>query len=170
MQSHQQQILEQTAFWATVAKWIVAAFAALWVSVPFAIKLLAFLQMLSLFTALFNPLAVLRTEVKRSSLALILTLSVHFVYVVAKDQTGLNLGFDLASMVSTFYCIGTGISILLNFSAAGVEIPPVLLDVLQRADGLTGREKHEIEALKLKQGQEITALDLKQSQDHPAHE
>ncbi|HXB11669.1 MAG TPA: hypothetical protein VNZ45_06770, partial [Bacteroidia bacterium] len=63
-----------------------------------------------------------------------------------------------------FYSTTEAISIMRNMDAIGVSLPPKILDWLIKAEGLTGADKREIVALKLKQDQEVTALDLKITQ------
>ncbi len=149
----------------TTAKWGISLIASAWLAIDVDLRILALLCIADVLIVLFNPVASLWKTARRLAVTLILVGTVHIVYRLAKDQTGLNLGFDLASVVSGFYCLGEVIVILKGVSAMGIDIPPALLDLASKAEGLSGHNKQEIAALQLKQNQENVALDLKQSQE-----
>ena len=155
--------IEVSSAIATAVKWLISAAAAIIISVPFAIRLLAALLMVKFFVSLFNPARKLRETVTRSALAMILCLTCHYVFVVGQQQTGLNVGFNVDAMITGFYILQTGLAIIINCSMAGLEIPPALLDMLIKADGMTNLDRAEVTALKLKQQQESAALSLKQN-------
>lgn len=145
-------------------KWSVSLTLAAWVSMAFDLKMLVVLSAVDVTTTLFNAQRQFALTTKRLALMFLLVLTVHFLYSIAKTQTGLNLGFDVGAVVCTYYALGEAIIIIRNFVAAGLKIPPQLLDLLSHAEGLTGVERREITALKLKQDQEGVALELKLTQ------
>ena len=154
------------AWMMTGLKWAISLIASMWLAIDIDLRLLAILCVADVLVGLLNPAVSLWKTAKRLTGTFILVGTVHIVYSLAKAHTGLNLGFDLGSVVSGFYCLGEAIFILKGIDAMGIQIPPALLDLASKAEGLTGHDKQEIIALKLKQKQEDIALDLKQSQDN----
>ncbi len=149
----------------TGLKWALSLASSLWLSIDVDLRILALLCVADVLLNLLNPVVSLWKTTRRLAGTFILVGIVHIVYRLAKEQTGLNLGFDLASVVSGFYCLGEAIFILKGIDAMGIDIPPALLSLVSKAEGLTGHDKQEIAALQLKQSQENVALDLKQSQE-----
>lgn len=153
---------EQITNWGVIgAKWIVAFAASLWMDADTDIKILCILACADLAISMFNHSISLFLVIRRLAITFILVGTVHFVYSIARSQTGLNVGFDISALVAGFYCLGEAIKILKNADAVGIQLPPVLLDFVSKAEGITGTDKQEIIALKLKQSQESVALDLK---------
>lgn len=138
-------------------KWVLAALAGIWVSVPAAVQLLCVLSVVDFGTALFDYHTSLRDLTKRLVLAIILTLSVHYCYTMAKAQVGLNLGFDVATVVASFYSLGEILAVMRNCARVGVRMPPRLIDLLSKAEGLTLEDKQELDALREKQTTVATA-------------
>ena len=147
-----------------VIKGIVAAFTGWWVSVPLALQTLFWLSVLDVVSSLFSPHRSITQTIRRVVLAILLAATVFYLYGLAKAQSGLNLGFDLGSAVCMFYAVGEAVQVAKNFNEAGVGFPPVILNLLAKADGLTTGERNELDALKLKQQQESEALELKHEQ------
>jgi phage-related holin len=147
---------------AFVLKGIAAGVLSLSVSVPVALQILFILSALDVVTALFSPKRSITITIRRVVMAMLLAATVFYVYALAKTQTGINVGFDLGSAVCMFYSVGEAINVAKNFSDSGVYFPPVILTLLSKAEGITGAEKAEIDALALKQEQETEALALKQ--------
>lgn len=145
-------------------KGIAAGVLSLWVSVPVALQILFILSALDVVTALFSPKRSITITIRRVVMAMLLAATVFYVYALAKTQTGINVGFDLGSAICMFYSVGEAINVAKNFSDSGVYFPPVVLTLLSKAEGITGAEKAEIDALALKQEQETEALALKQEQ------
>ena len=156
------------AWMITGIKWAISFAASMWLAIDVDLRVLAVLCVADVLVGLINPAVSLFKTARRLAGTFIIVGTVHIVYSMARAQTGLNLGFDLGSVVSGFYCLGEAIVVLKGISAMGIDIPPVLLDLASKAEGLTGHDKQEIIALRLKQSQEDTALDLKQSQDRKA--
>jgi len=116
----------------------VSFIASVWTPMPFAIQVLCIVSLGELFTGLFNPTNRLFLNLKRISLSIILTLCVCSLIDTAKMRAGINIGFDMCSAVAMFYILGSSIKITQNLSMAGVNIPPVLLDFMEKAEGMTG--------------------------------
>ena len=150
------------------SKWLIAAIAAIWTPLPLAIQILCIVSMVDLATVLFNPTRRLGLATKRVSIILILTFTICILSDMAKAKAGFNIGFDICSAVAFFYALSAGIRIMQNVNAAGVSLPPVLLDFMSKAEGITGSERDEIDALKLSQGQAVDALAIKQNQETDA--
>jgi len=142
-------------------KWVIAAIASLWVSADLSLKILSLLAIADVAVNLFNPAVSLLGICRRLAITFILVLTVHVVYSLAKTQTGLNVGFDVSGMVTGFYCIGESIAILKGCAGAGIGLPPALIDLIAKAEGLTGSDKAWVEALRVKQA-EKQSLDLDQ--------
>ena len=155
---------EQVAWVITLTKWLISFTASAWLAADTDIKVLAILSVADVLIGIFNPAVSLLMTCRRLAVTFILVGTVHFVYGLARAQTGLNLGFDISAVVSVFYCLGEGISILKNCDAIGIQLPPQLLSVISKAEGLTGSDRREIIALQLKHNQEGIALDLKMAQ------
>lgn len=156
---------DELAAWAvTGTKWIISLFGTLWVAADTDIKILGVLAAADFAISLFNHSVSILLVMRRLAITFILVGTVHFVYSIARAQTGLNVGFDISALVAGFYCLGEAIKILKNADAVGIQLPPVLLDFVSKAEGITGADRQEIIALKLKQSQESVALDLKISQ------
>jgi len=146
-------------------KWVIAGIASIWVSVDLALKILSLLAVADLLVSIFNPDIELLQLCRRLTITFILVLTVHVVYNLAKTQTGLNLGFDVSGMVTGFYCIGESVAILRGCSSSGIPLPPWLLDLIAKAEGLTGSDKAWVEALRVRQQQEKQGFDLKQEKE-----
>ena len=155
---------------AALVKWLISAAIGLWISVPAAVRILAIICCFDVLTGLLSHKCNLRELLRRICVSLILVLAIHYVYSMAKQEAGLNVGFDIASMVGVWYIFAELISIAHNCVDAGGDVPPLVLDWLDKAQGLTSREHDEIQALRLKQSQEMTALDVKQSQERSRRE
>jgi phage-related holin len=148
----------------TALKWLASFLAALWISIDLDLRVLVVLAVADIVSTFFNPQRSLPHVTRRLAVTFLLVGVTHYVFNMAKSQTGLNLGFDVAAVVCTFYILGEIIAVVRNCAAAGLTIPPQLLNVLARAEGLSGSDKQEITALQLKQTQESVALELKQEQ------
>jgi phage-related holin len=151
-----------------VFKGAAASLSAVWVSVPFAIKLLCLLSVIDIATGLFHSKKAISLQVKQLSLAIFFTISIHFVLLYAKNQGFFNVGFDLASAVCLFYVMTELISIVQNIDAAGVPVPPQVLEFLEKAEGITTYQKKEVDFLLKKQAAEIEALNSKQKAEEVA--
>ena len=133
--------------WALNAlKWIVAGCAAFWLSLPAAVQLLVVLSGFDLLSCLFTHRASLHATLKRIVVTLILTGAVEVVYVMAKDLSGFNLGFDIGTAVALFYVFGEMIELTLNCSTL-VRIPPPLVAFLEKAQGMTGQQRKDLAEL-----------------------
>ena len=141
-----------------------AATLGIWISIPTALQILFVLSALDIVTTLFSPHRSLQNTIRRVSMAILLCATVFYLYTLSKASTGINLGFDLGSAVCMFYSVGEAIQIAKNFNDSGVYFPPVILTILAKSEGITGRDRAEIDALSLKQQQELSALELKQEQ------
>jgi len=163
------QTQEHVGFTAAAGvKWLFAAAAAIWLQIPLAAQTLVIFMAFDFGTGLLVAITSKTLDSRKAAVGLrnkILTL----VLVASAHRISefLHLGFDLGSAAATAYIIHEVISIMENCSAAGVDIPEVLLDTLSRAKGM-GRDQREIKALKLRQSQETDALDLKQRGDKGA--
>ena len=157
-----------TRFDIEALKWFTSACAAIWTPMPFAMQLLAIVAVANLCTVILNPVRSLGRETKRVSIILILTFTVCFLSDMAKAKAGFNVGFDICAAVAFFYAISLTIRIMQNINAAGVPLPPVVLDLLSKAEGVTGVERDEIDALKLSQSNAVDALAVKQVQEKAA--
>ena len=147
----------------TVLKLMVAMFSAFWLTIDFDLRVLVVLSVADVVSTFFNAQRSLVTVTKRLGATFLLVGVTHYVFGLAKQSTGLNVGFDVSAVICTFYILGEVIAIIRNLAAV-IQIPPALLEVLAKAEGMTGADRQEIEALRLKQNQETTALDLKQHQ------
>jgi phage-related holin len=152
----------------TALKWLASFLAAFWITIDLDLRVLVVLSVADIVSTFFNPHRSLPGTTRRITVTFLLVGVTHYVFNVAKNQTGLNLGFDVAAVVCTFYILGEIIAVVRNCAAAGLTIPPQLLSALTKAEGLSGVDKQEIEALQLKQTQESSALELKQEQQKEA--
>lgn len=151
----------------TVGKVIIAAMVSLWLSIPAAIQILFCLGLVDVVTSFLTQRRTMMAVVKKLTLILILCGTVCVIYDMAKNNTGLNIGFDVCTGVAAFYCLGEIIAILQNLSWGGVDFPPFLLTALSKAGGLTGRQQGEIDALFLKQKMEKEIMDTHATQYSP---
>ncbi len=113
--------------------------------------LFCMLAALEVITGLFNSAYHLKPETKRIALSLLLTMAVHMVYQYAIGHSELRLPFDAGSAAGFFYCIHSAIKATRNFDAAGVPLPPILLEWLKKAEGLTGADKKALEEIQARQ-------------------
>lgn len=141
-----------------IVKFCISVVVGVWISVPAAVRVLCILSCIDVFTAFFNSKRHLRDVLRRVALSILLALTVDYVYNVAKIETGLNVGFDIATMVCSFYILGEIIFILQNCAEAGVSLPPALLTLISKAEGLTGVERQELNALSIRQTREVTII------------
>lgn len=146
------------------ARWGIALIFSAWLSAPFGIQALFFLMGIHVVACLLNP----NTSVpaRRMANIVLIVLSVHVLYGMAQGQTGLNLGILPTTPVCLFYCLGEVMAIV-RTTAPYVEWPPALLEWLGKAEGISGRDRQELTALKLKQDDQSTALELKFTQRKP---
>ena len=134
-------------------KWLVSAFAGLWITIPIAVQLLVVLSFADLVSSIANPGRHLRDVLRRLALMMLLVMVIYYVYTLAKQQTGFNVGFDLGAAVCTFYILGELVYMLQNCAAAGLALPPRLLSLLAKAEDLTLHERSQIADL---QAQQVT--------------
>jgi phage-related holin len=146
-------------------KWLTSACAAVWAPLPLAVQILTIVCVANLCTVILNPVRSLGRETKRVSIILILTFTVCFLSDLAKMRVGFNVGFDICAAVAFFYSISLAVRIMQNVNAAGVPLPPVMLDLLSKAEGLTGSELEDIDELRVKQTTNtVSTLTVVQSQ------
>ncbi len=148
---------------AKVVKVAIAAVTSMWMYADTDIKILGILMTADFIISLFNRGVSILMLCRRLGGTVVIVGTIHVIFNIAKEEAKLNIGFDISAMVAMFYCIGEAVTILSKASAI-TRLPPVLLDWLSKAEGITSADKDEILALKLKQTQEIVALDLKISQ------
>lgn len=88
------------------AKACLGATLAFWLGVPVAVQLLVILFGFDILSCLLTHRSSIQHTLKRSALTLILCGAVHITWVMAKDITGFNVGFDIGSAVITYYIFG----------------------------------------------------------------
>lgn len=149
-----------------IAIWKVAIsfLAGIIVFTPIALKVLVWVLIFDVFLSILNKHAKFRDAIVSAANAFIFSAGTHFLYLATKEQ-GLNFGVDFDTVVSTWFIVQSIVSIVLNLCHAGLRMPPAVFEWLSNVNGITAREKQQLEALKLRQSQELTALSLKQDQD-----
>lgn len=130
---------------AIAMKTITAFIGAVSLSLPSAFKIMMIVMAFDALSALFNPAVKFKRRVTILSLSGLLSLMVICANQYLVRVMHIDLGFDLAAGVCSFYAISSGVDALVNFDAAGVPIPPVLMSILLKAQGLTGKEKSDLE-------------------------
>ena len=150
----------------TGLKWFASLFAALWISVDTDLRVLAVLSLADVVSTFFNAKRSLSAVIKRLAMMFLLVGVVHYVFAIAKLNTGMNIGFDVGAVVAFYYILAEIIIIVRNCAAAGLAIPPKLLDILAKAEGLTGAERGEIVGIQLKQDENSVNLKLKLKPPH----
>lgn len=127
-------------------KWMVAAVASLWITVPVAVQALVVLMGADYLTGISCALIQGNWNAREGFRGLarkILTLLlVAMAWYMAK---AMHLGFDLGSTVAMAFSVNEAISITENCARAGVPIPDTLLVVVVRAKKLVGRSKTAVE-------------------------
>ena len=129
-------------------KYVVAgmlgALAAFWVSIPIAVWYLLLFMGLDYLTGLIAGFAnkSLSSDVglhglKRKALVLILVGTAHAV------THSLEVGYDLGTAVAIAYCVNEFISIVENCHRAGVWVPGVLLEAMEKGKKLIAYEGPE---------------------------
>mgnify|MGYP001594869448 CR=1 FL=1 len=126
-----------------MGKWITASAVAMvsgfLMSVPTAVKLLLVLMALDYATGLI--VAWMRKKLSsdeglrgllKKALVLILVAASHAVTHSAE------FGFDLGSAVAMFYCVNELLSIVENCGHAGVKIPNILLQAIEKLNAVAG--------------------------------
>lgn len=146
-------------------KWLVSGAIAIWISIPIAVQLLTILCAVDLLSSIGNPMRHFRDVLRRIATMLLLVMTVYLVYNTAKQQTGFNVGFDIAAAVCTFYIIGESIYILQNCAAAGLRIPPWLLRLLAKSEDLTRSERRDVETLENQQVADRSSLSVQQAEE-----
>lgn len=141
------------------AKACLGATLAFWLGVPVAVQLLVILFGFDILSCLLTHRSSIQHTLKRSALTLILCGAVHITWVMAKDITGFNVGFDIGSAVITYYIFGELIEITLNCGTV-IGIPPKLINWLERAQSMTGQARQIRD-----QREEIASLRRKASGD-----
>lgn len=155
--------------WAlTFVKWAAAILYSLWTPMPLALQMLCIMSLCEMATGFFNPRRRFFASLQQVTVSLILTFLVCWLYDKAHVQAGFNLGFDICSGVAMFYCLGSAIKIMQDVQSVGGSVPPVLISLMHRAEGLTGTERYDLDALQLKQDQDDKAMTLKHEQENSA--
>jgi len=131
---------------------LVSVIAAVWTPPTFAMGLLVMIAALEIITGLLNAEYHLKPETKRVCASMFFTLAIHILYSFANRHTGLSIGFDAGSAAALFYCLHSAIKAIQNFDAAGVPIPPFVIEYLRKAEGLTGADKKAVERLERNDG------------------
>lgn len=144
-----------------VGKWLIALVISLWTAIDIDIKMLVVLSLVDVITSLFVERRLFFQVTRRLVVTFLLVGVTHYVFSMAKINTGLNVGFDVGAVVCVFYILGELIIIIRNCSDAGLIIPPQLLEILIKAEGLTGSEKKNILGVKLKQDGDSVKLEVK---------
>lgn len=147
-----------------IFKGVISWIATMWVGIkiPVALEILLVINAAEIATGLFNAKVHISEQLKRITVSIILVLTALYVYSLAKTQTGLNLGFDVATPICIFYILGSSIKVLKNCnSVPGMELPPWLINALSKADGTSDEQKKELLSLQLQQTPESTRLDVK---------
>ena len=145
----------------TGIKWLVAFLASAWLSIDTGLQSLAVLSLADVVSTFFNAKRSLSAVIKRLAMMFLLVGVVHYVFAIAKLNTGLNIGFDIGAVVAFYYILAEIIAIVRNCAAAGLPIPPKLLDILAKAEGLTGADRQEIVGIQLNQDENSVNLKLK---------
>lgn len=122
-------------------KIIAAGIVSYWVSVPLAFKLLFILFGLDLISCLFTHRASVKVTLRRFVMTLILCLAVYVLFGAAKEL-GFNVGFDVGAGVVLYYVFGETIELASNCSTV-IDLPPWLMNLLEKAQGLTGRQRRD---------------------------
>lgn len=155
-----------TTTWAFAGtKWFAAIISAAWISIDLDIRILVVLLSIDFATSIINPNRLLAATLKRIAVTVILVVTVHWTYSIARTQGNLNIGLDVATIVCTFYIFGEVVRIISN-CAEWADIPPALLDVLSKAEGMTGRERNELASIKRRQ--EAALVEVKENQKDAA--
>lgn len=131
-------------FWYGV-KAITGAIIGIWLSAPAAVKLLVILFGFDLVSCLFTHRASVKSTLRRFAVTMLLSLAVHILYASAKELTGFNVGFDLGAAVALYYVFGETIELALNCSTV-IDLPPWLMGLLEKAQGMTGKQRRTIES------------------------
>jgi toxin secretion/phage lysis holin len=123
-----------------VAKWIAAAVTAVWVGMPVAAQTLAVRIGIDYATGLLNASMKKRLSsevgwngLKRKVMTGLLVWGAHYM------TQALRLQYDMGSLAAWAFAVSELISITENAAAAGVPIPPPLLEALVKARHVTGR-------------------------------
>lgn len=98
-------------------------------------------------STIINPHVPFKKKIRTLALSLVLAGMVLLVYAAVQKHTELNLGFDIISGVCTFFALSSAADIIINFHAAGVPIPPMLIGLLSKAQGISGKDKAELDSI-----------------------
>lgn len=130
---------------------LTASLAGLGLAFPSAIKLLMVAMGGEVASSLVNPKVRFTTNLKVVSLSLGLVIWIWLGLHFAQSEWHITGGVDqFISAVCVFYGIGAVVKTLTNLHEAGVSVPPVLIQWLYRAQGLTPAEKRELQSLAAK--------------------
>lgn len=125
-------VVAKLGFWGTLA--------AVWVTVPLAIRtllvLMAFDYVSGLLSAVANRKLCSRLGLRGLAKKIQMLVLVAAAHIISAP---LGLGFDLGSAVAIALAINEVISLAENCAETGIPIPPVLSQVLSKAKEVTGR-------------------------------
>lgn len=127
-----------------IAKTFLGMAAAFWVGVPAAVQLLVILIGFDLLSCLMTHRSSIQRTLRRGALTLLLCGAIHITYVMAKDMTGFNAGFDIGSAVVCYYILGEMIEITLNCGTV-IGIPGWFIKWLEKAQSMTGNQQKKID-------------------------
>jgi phage-related holin len=126
-----------------VVKASLAVLLGFWLTIPAAVQLLVVLSAFDVLSCLLTHRSSMRDTLRRIAGQLLLCGAIHVVFVMAKDISGFNVGFDMGTAVALFYVFGELLEVTLNCSTA-CRIPPKLVEWLEAAQGMTGKQKEDL--------------------------
>lgn len=123
-----------------IVKVCLGAAVTLWISVPVAVQLLTLLFLFDIGSCLMTHRSSVQRTIRRAAVTSILCGAVYTTWFMAKNITGLALGWDVGSVVGGYYIIGELIEITLNCGTV-IGIPPKFVKWLETAQSMTGQQQ-----------------------------
>jgi phage-related holin len=162
------QVVQETTLYNTLSIMVrgaISGIAAIWLHSDADLKIFGILICVDFIMGVLSGRINLRVKCRQIAGMVLFVGTAHLIYGIIRTNQSFPIDPAwLPSALTLFYSTTEAISIMRNMDAIGVSLPPKILDWLIKAEGLTGADKREIVALKLKQDQEVTALDLKITQ------